>query len=254
MKQSVGREVAALARLLFCEADELGGLAALPAADLQLFREQITDHLRRSEANRFLRLSQLSTRVPATVAVTVTATVIPPVIAARLAQTIEPRQAAAIANRLPLHYLTAMAREIAPDACRALLDVMHPNQVSRVAVTLLDHGDYSTVGRWVPVLPSGILAAVIEPMSGATITRLVCAIDPPATINTLIDHMPDTLLHTLLDAVPDRWVGKDLATIRAALDESRMARIHVRHGRCSDAPANENRPHLGDDKHTESHP
>ena len=155
-------EVLKLARLLQCDPERLSYLERVPAQDIRVLREQVTEMLFTAHDAVLRRLAAASRLLPVGVVASISQRAFGPVLSARIASLLEPQRAVKIAARLPTDFLADVAVELDPRRARDVLAGMPTSQLAAVTGELARRGEYVTMGSFVGHLRDEALAAAIE--------------------------------------------------------------------------------------------
>ena len=142
-------EIQKLAHQLGVEPTRLAGLTGVPAGDLRILRAQIGDALFEADKPRFAKMAALSKAVPVAVAAKLTEFAMPPLLAARTAELIEPRRAADLVGRLSDGYLADVSA--AMDASRAaeVVAEIPADRIATIGAELARRAEWVVIGGFV---------------------------------------------------------------------------------------------------------
>jgi hypothetical protein len=221
-------EVAALARVLDADPEELGFLAGLPRADLRRLRTQAGDALFAQDEHQFHRLAALTASVPAALAATIAHHAIPPLLAGMTAQVLDPTKASAMVARLPVPYLCDVAIAMNPDRAAPIVARIAPEQVAAVAVELARRREWVVIGGFVAHVSSAALAASVAVFSGRDLLHLSHHLDDRRRVDEITEQLSDSQLDDMISAAAyeDRWPL--LATVYANAGAAHVARLRAR--------------------------
>ena len=137
-----GRQRGRIARLLDVDAAEVTGLDDIPEADLAILHDQISNALFADGRAQFASVASLSKLLPGAVAGKLAEKFLPAVLAARVAELLEPSRARDLVNRVSVRYLGELALVLDPvrskpvvQASRHLASARSPANSSSVAST-----------------------------------------------------------------------------------------------------------------------
>src|SRR4051812_22416848 len=139
-------ELRKLAHALDVPTERLGMVADLPVEDLRTLRMQVSDALFEADRPAFARVAALSKAVPGAVAAKLTEAVLPPLIAARTAELLDPHRAVDMVGRLSEKYLAEVALRM--DASRApqVVEAIPPERVGVIARELARREEGVVIG------------------------------------------------------------------------------------------------------------
>ncbi|HJQ44138.1 MAG TPA: hypothetical protein VJ831_13705 [Jatrophihabitantaceae bacterium] len=204
-------ELQKLAHSVGVSPDRLSGLAAVPPDDLRLLRSQIAEALFQADKPRFARMAALSSAVPVAVAAKVTEHALPPLLAARTAELIDPARAAELVSRLSDGYLAevsaAMDAARAPDVVRRI----PPDRVAKVAVELARREEWVVIGAFVVHISDEALAASIRALDGEQLLRVGYVLDEKSRLDEISAIVTDDQRDEMLAAAAkfELWTELD---------------------------------------------
>ncbi|RMI32949.1 hypothetical protein [Nocardia stercoris] len=224
----VTRELDRLSKILGVGAAELADLATLPHADLRAFRVQLVAHLRAAEQHRFQRLAKLASKLPAKLVAQLTERLVPPSLAARVVEAVDPAFAVAMADKLPVGYISAIARNSDPSALGPILRAMPARVVKDVTLDLLGRDALATAGEFAPHLPPQAVTQLADALDGAALLRLALEIDPPKATSTLIARLNDPVLDKVTRSVASGGQWEAVSDLSAQIDDTQLRRMAAR--------------------------
>jgi hypothetical protein len=221
-------EVRKLAHVLDVAPDELDAVSGLAAADLKQLRRQVSDALFEADREAFVRVAVLAKALPVAVAAKVTAAVLPPLIAARTAELLDPDRAAELAGRLPAAYLAEVALRM--DAARSphIVAAVPPARVADVARELARRGEWVVIGGFVAEVTSLALAASVAELDGEQLLRVGFVLEDPGRLDEIVDLLTDRQLDAMLAAAAGSGLWTELAEIVRHLSAPQRARLAER--------------------------
>lgn len=221
-------ELRKLAHTLDVEVERLGMIVGLPADDLRTLRQQVGEALFQADRPHFVRVAALSKTVPIAIAAKITEVVLPPLIAARSAELLEPHRAAELVQRLSPRYLADVSACM--DAARApeVVAAIPPERVADVGAELARRGEWIVIGSFVAqVTPEGLAASVAR-YSGEQLLRIVLVLEDPARIDEIGQLLTAGQLDELVAAAADEQLWVELVHLVEHLAPERRA-VLARH-------------------------
>ena len=119
----VQAELRRLAHTLDVDPSALTMLEGVPVEDLRTLRAQIGETMFQAGRPAFARVATLSKTVPGAVAAKLTELALPPLLAARTAELLEPARAVDMVKRLSDGYLAAVSARLDPARAPEVVDV-----------------------------------------------------------------------------------------------------------------------------------
>jgi len=222
-------ELRKLAHALDVPAERLQMIAGLPAADLRTLRAQVGDALFQADKHYFARVAALSKAVPGAVAAKLTEAVLPPLIAARTAELLEPHRAADLVGRISEKYLAEVALRM--DATRApqVVEAIPPARVGAVAAELARREEWVVIGSFVAQVTSAALAASVAAFSGEQLLRIGLVLDDVSRMDEIGEMLTEKQIDEMLAAAAEQGLWEELAEVVSHLHPERLARLAARY-------------------------
>lgn len=227
-------ELQKLSHQLGVPASELAFLAELPADDLRELRRQIGNYLFEADRHHFAKVAMVSRLVPVAIAAKVTEFALPPLIAARTAELLEPHRAADMVARLSDGYLADVSAAMDPARAPEVVARISPEHVSKVGAELARRGEWVVMGGFVSVVSGPALEAAIADLDGEQLLRVGFVLDDLARMNEITALLRDEQLDAMLAAAVDLELWDELDGVLGSLTGRQATRISQR---CAAAPA-----------------
>lgn len=221
-------EIQKLAHTLGVGPERLSGLSGVPAADLRTLRAQTAAALFEADRARFAKMAALSKAVPVAVAAKLTEFALPPLLAARTAELIEPRRAADLVARISDGYLADVSS--AMDAARAAEVVAHlpVDRVTKVGAELARRGEWVVIGGFVAQVSVEALAATVRVFDGEQLLRIGFVLDDKARLEDVAELVTDAQIDETLAAADSHGLWRELDDLLAHLSVERAGRMRAR--------------------------
>jgi hypothetical protein len=218
-------ELRKLAHSLDVHADRLEMVAGLPAEDLRTLRAQVGEALFRADKHYFVRMAALTKTVPGAVSAKLTEAVVPPLIAARTAELLEPRRAAELVGRISESYLADVSAFM--DASRApeIIAAIPPARVGAVAAELARRQEWVVIGGFVAQVTDEALAASVAEFDGEQLLRIGFVLDDVTRLDDIGALLTDTQIDEMLTAAAEFGLWTELEELLNNLGAERIARI-----------------------------
>jgi hypothetical protein len=222
-------ELRKLAHVLDVPTDRLGAVAELPVEDLRALRIQAGDALFEADRLHFARVAALSRAVPGAVAAKLTEAVLPPLLAARTAELLEPHRATDLVGRISAGYLAEVALRM--DAARTphIVAAIPPQRVAEVAAELARRQEWVVIGGFVAHVSPQALAACVAGFDGEQLLRTAPVLDDPGRLDEIAGLLTDDQLDRLLTAAADHGLWAELEELVSRLAPTRLARLTARY-------------------------
>jgi hypothetical protein len=218
-------ELRKLAHALDIGEERVQMLAELPAADLRTLRAQVGEAMFQNDRHYFSRMAALTRTVPGAVSAKLTEAVVPPLIAARTAELLEPKRAAELVGRISESYLADVSAFM--DASRApeIIAAIPPARVAAVAAELARRGEWVVIGGFVTQVTDEGLAASVAEFDGEQLLRIGFVLDDVTRLDDIGGLLTDEQLDRLLTAAAEFALWTELEELLDNLGPERIARM-----------------------------
>ena len=158
-------QLSRIARLLGVDVDvltSLEGLGDVPAADLRVLHDQMSEAIHRGGRAGFASVATLAAKLPGPVAGRLAERFLPPVLAARVCEHLDPERARDLVARVSLPYLADVALALDPIRSQAVVAAIPAERVGLVASALFARGEHAAMAEFVRVVsPPALRAALL---------------------------------------------------------------------------------------------
>jgi hypothetical protein len=204
------------------------GLADVPAGELRTLRRQIGEALFRADAQHFAKVAALSKAVPTAVAAKLTEHALPPLLAARTAELLDPQRAGDLVKRLPDSYVADVAAAMDPARSPEVIAGIPAERVARVAAELARRGEWVVIGSFVAQVSSAGLVASVRTFDGEQLLRISFVLDELSRLDEIAAALTDSQLDQLLAAAAERGLWAELAALLSNVGEPARERLRAR--------------------------
>jgi MgtE intracellular N domain len=193
-------EIQKVAHNLGVEPSRLSALRDVPPEDLRTLRRQLGEALFQADKHHFSKVAALSKAVPIALAAKITQFALPPLIAARTAELIEPQRAVELVHRLSDAYLADVSQ--AMDASRApeVIAQIPPERVAHVAKELGRREEWVVIGSFVAQVSDAALRASVGVFTGEQLLRTAFVLDDMSRLDDIAAMITDEQLDTMIAA------------------------------------------------------
>jgi len=217
----VSPQIGRIARLLRLDPAEIQGLESIPDADLRILHDQISRTLFAEGQRRFARVAGLAKTVPGPLAGVLAVKFLPPVMAARVSENLDPAKARDLIGRVPISYLAEIALALDPVRSRPVVQKLPPEPIGKVAKELFGRGEYATMAEFVGTVTVEALFAAFEVATARDLLAVVPLLEWNDNLDTVIAALP----HRKVTEIATTLTPTELADLALALDPSRMGPI-----------------------------
>jgi hypothetical protein len=208
---------------------ELAFLDALPADDLRALRSQIGDYLFEADKHHFHRVASVSRLVPVAIAAKVTEFALPPLIAARTAELLDPARAADMVARLSDGYLADVSAAMDPTRAPEVIARIPAEHVSKVGAELARRGEWVVMGGFVSVVSGPALEAAVADLDGEQLLRVGFVLDDLARMDEIAALLRGDQLDQMLAAAVELQLWDELDGVLGSLTGTQATRISQRY-------------------------
>lgn len=228
-------ELQKLAHTLGVEPDRLAMVAGLPAEDLRTLRKQVGEALFQADKHYFSRVAALSKAVPGAVAAKLTEVALPPLIAARTAELIEPRRAVDMIGRISDGYLADVSA--AMDAARApeVIAAIPADRVAKVGAELARREQWVVIGSFVAQVTDAALKASVAVFNGEQLLRVGFVLDDLSRLDDIGALLSEEQIDQVLAAAAQFDLWAELSALLDHLSPERVTRMADRFAAAADS-------------------
>jgi hypothetical protein len=183
-------EVEKIARLLRTDAAELSYLDEVEDAALRELHDQIIDRLFSSGQGLFDKLAAASRIVPSALAASLSEKAFGPLITARMASTVDPSAATAVAKRLSPEFLADVAVEMDPRRAPGVIAELPEDVILSACGVLAEREEWVTMGRFVAHLDTRVLLATMGMLDDDALVRTAVVTDDFDHIAEVLQELP----------------------------------------------------------------
>lgn len=219
--QAQSPQIGRIARLLRLDPAEVQGLDDIPDADLRILHDQISKTLFGDAQRQFARVAGLSKTIPGPLAGVLAEKFLPPVMAARTSEMLDPAKARDLIGRVSITYLAEIALALDPVRSKPVVQQLPPEPIGRVAKELFGRQEYATMAEFVGTVTVEALVAALEVATPHDLLAVV----PLLEWNDNLDRVIADLSHRQVTEIAASLTAVELADLAMALDPSRMGPI-----------------------------
>lgn len=214
-------QIGRIARLLRLDPTEIQGLDDVSDADLRVLHDQISSTLFAEAQQRFARIAGLSKTIPGPLAGVLAEKFLPPVMAARVSEMLDPAKARDLIGRVSVAYLAEIALALDPVRSRPVVQKLPPEPIGKVAKELFGRQEYATMAEFVGTVTVDALFAAFAVATPHDLLAVV----PLLEWNDNLDRVIADLPHRKVTEIATSLTPAELADLALALDPSRMGPI-----------------------------
>jgi hypothetical protein len=190
----------------------------VPADQLRTLRGQIGEALFQADKHQFTKVVAVSKLVPAALTAKITEHALPPLLAARTAELLDPPRAVDMVKRLPDHYLADVSAAMDPSRSPQVIVQIPPDRVAAVGAELAARGEWVVMGGFVSVVSPAALRAAVAALDGEQLLRIGFVLDDLSRLDEIIGMLTDLQLDDMLAAAARKQLWQELDELLANLD------------------------------------
>ncbi|MCF2525916.1 hypothetical protein [Yinghuangia soli] len=218
-------EIEKTAHFLDVGPDRLAFLAALPAADVRRFREQVTASLFDDQPDMLDRIAKATKLVPTSIAATISQKALGAKLAARVAGRLEPARAADIVEKLPIGFTAESCGHLDPRRVRDLVERLPEDLVVKIGVVLATRADFVTMGRFVGHLSDAAIGRILGQVGDDVVLRVGFFVDMPERLDHIVGLMDTEKLASVIRAASTESLWAEALAVASMVGDARRAEI-----------------------------
>lgn len=217
-----------LAHVLGVGTERLAMLDPVPADQLATLRGQVTEALFQADKHYFTRVATLSKTVPVAVSAKITELALPPLLAARTAELLEPAKAMELVARLSDSYVADVSAALDPARSPQLIGAIPPDRISTISKELARREEWVVIGGFACIISEDALRATVSDLDGEQLLRIGFVLDDVNKIDTINDFLTDQQVDAMLAAGVELELWAELADQLEHLSGERIDRVAQR--------------------------
>lgn len=228
MSGGTAPELQKLAHQLGIDSARLDFLADVPVNDLRTLRAQIGERLFQADKHHFSRIAALSKAVPVAVSAKVSQLALPPLLAARTSELLEPKRAVEMVSRLPAPYLADVAAAMDPGRSPEVVAAIPAVKVALVGTELARRSEWVVMGAFVSYVSREGLRATVAELNGEQLLRVGYVLDDSSRLGEITEALRPEQLDEMLAAAIDCQLWRELDDVLADLDDEHIGPLAER--------------------------
>lgn len=215
-----------LARALEIPVADVVFLDHLAVEDLRTLQWNISDVLGAANRRRLQGVANASKLIPVGLAATIGEKWFGPVLCAQLVGLIEPARGGQFAKQLSVPFMADITRRTDPRVVSELVNHLSVRTMQKIAIALLDDGDYLTLSHFVGHLPPETIGSILDAIDdNAAVVRIARFVDDVSNLNPVVALLPDSRIVALVEAVDEADLWVDGLHLFSQLEETQITRI-----------------------------
>lgn len=219
-------EVRKISRELQVSAEALDGLTPLAPGDLRHLRGLVADALHEAHRPAFSRAASASALLPTALTARLAQSLIGPYLAARIAAEMPADRAVKLAGHLDVAFLADVCMSLDPARVAATVRGLAEERVLAVGMELLHRGEYVTLGRFVDLVPPGVLDEMTRRVTDPdALLQIATAVEARHRLDDLVRRIDDDRLRAMVEVAVARDAIDPVATLIVHLGPGTRARL-----------------------------
>lgn len=191
-------EIVKIAHLLSVDPAEVDYLSTCEPNTLVELRLQLVELFYGDENSSLKRFAKVGNILPASVIAGLTREAVGPVLAARIAGFVDPKQAANVVSKLPTEFVVEIATAIDPRRVAPVLGRMKTSTVEELALALIEREEYVTLGQFVGFANEEVLRSVFNAASDDALLRIAFVAEDKGRISVALAPQTDERIASII--------------------------------------------------------
>lgn len=218
-------EIVKIAHLLDLPPEELDYLAASDAATLVALRMKLIDLFYGDENSNLKRFAKLGNLLPTSIIAGLTKEAVGPILAARIAGLVDPKQAANVVGKLPTSFVVDIAVAIDPRRVEDVVSRLDPAIVEKLALELVDRKEYVTMGQFIGFTPDETLRAVFNYASDDALLRTAFVAEDKDRISAALAPQSNERIASIIKTAIKMDLWPEAMDLFAQLSDEQYVRV-----------------------------
>lgn len=218
-------EITKLARELDAPEADLLFLTASSPTELRELRRLASAALFARNEDRVKLLAALSRILPVPMTAKIAELGLGPMLSARVAGVLDPREAIRLASHLRAGFLAALAPSLDPSRVAPIVRGLADDLVVEVGRLLLQQGEHLTLSRFVSVVDVDVAMGVVEGAGGRDLLQVALYCDEPAALDDIAQRLSDEMLAAVIVAASDDNAYDAAVSLLTSLSQDTCARL-----------------------------
>jgi hypothetical protein len=218
-------EIVKIAHLLQVEPSEIEYLAVCEPETLIEFRLQLVEIFYGDESSTLKRFAKVGNVLPSSVIASLTKEAVGPVLAARIAGFVDPKQAAAVVAKLPTNFVVDIATAIDPRRVGPVIGRLDNVTVERVALELIKRHEYVTMGQFVGFASDEILRISFNFSSDEALLRTAFVAEDKERISAALTPQSDERIASIIKTAAKGALWPEAMDLLSQLSDDQYIRV-----------------------------
>lgn len=218
-------EIVKIAHLLQVDPSELEYLAAADADTLIELRMQLVEVFYGDEGSSLKRFAKVGNLLPASVIASLTKEAVGPVLSARIAGFVDPKQAAKVVANLPTTFVVDIATAIDPRRVGPVIGRLDNGTVERISLELIKRHEYVTMGQFVGFASEEILRSAFNFASDEALLRTAFVAEDKERISAALAPQSDERIASIIKTAAKGDLWPEAMDLLSQLSDEQYIRV-----------------------------
>lgn len=218
-------EIVKIAHLLQQEPGELDYLASCQPETLIDLRLKLVELFYGDENSSLKRFAKVGNLLPAGVIAGLTKEAVGPVLAARIAGFVDPKQAANVVSKLPTDFVVDIATMIDPRRVAPVLGRLDNKTVERLALELIEREEYVTLGQFIGFASEDILRAVFKAAPDDALLQIAFVAEDKDRISVALAPQTDERIASIIKTALKNDLWPEAMDLFTQLSDEQYVRV-----------------------------
>ncbi|MFT4048346.1 MAG: hypothetical protein QM648_00735 [Solirubrobacterales bacterium] len=218
-------EIVKIAHLLDVPPAEIEYLAACDSETLVELRLQLVELFYGDENSSLKRFAKVGNLLPASVIASLTREAVGPVLAARIAGFVDPKQAAKVVSNLPTKFVVDIATAIDPRRVGPVIGRLDNGTVERIAIELIKRHEYVTMGQFVGFATEEILRSAFNFASDEALLRTAFVAEDKDRISVALAPQSDERIASIIKTAAKGDLWPEAMDLLSQLSDEQYIRV-----------------------------
>lgn len=218
-------EIVKIARLLDADPAEIEYLDEISPEALRNLRRSLLDRFYGGTDEGIQRFAKIGNLLPAKVIAQLTKEAVGPVMAARIAGLIDPKQAAAVVSNLPAKYVAEIATHIDPRRVEPVIGRLPDETVEKIAKELIDRKEYVTMGQLTSFVSDDILNSSFQYASDEALLQVAFVTEDKSRLSDALAPQTDERITNIIKTAVFTKLWPEAVDLLTQLSDEQYLRV-----------------------------
>lgn len=218
-------EIVKIAHLLQLEPSEVEYLAACEPKTLVDLRLKLVELFYGDENSNLKRFAKVGNLLPTSIIAGLTKEAVGPVLAARIAGFVDPKQAAGVVSKLPPGFVVDIAVAIDPRRVAPVISRLDTQTIEVLAFKLVDREEYVTMGQFIGFAPEETLRAVFNYASDEALLQTAFVAEDKERISVALAPQTDQRIASIIKTAIAKNLWPEAMDLFSQLNDEQYVRV-----------------------------